>query len=159
MQTEYSHIAAYEGTEIADAAKIADDHNQHVGEILAPYLPENRSSGRTRRLAIIVGPILFLIGSKHIRIAHVAGIVILFSVVLQQYFNLLERTYRMGEGKEFRTLVFIQSFRFRCYGKVRICDFCVQSYEDFLKYTNNEAYFADFLQENAKGIAQLKKKH
>ena len=37
--------------------------------------------------------------------------------------------------------------------------FLLSEDSDFLKYTNNEAYFADFLQENAKRIAQLKKKH
>jgi hypothetical protein len=101
-----------------DATIIADNYNQYIRELCGIDLSKNRLSGCRRWFAIVVGTELCSLGTQHIGIADVAGIVVLLTIVSQQFLDLINGGYMMSEGEELTSLFSIIALASALYGFV-----------------------------------------
>ena len=75
-------------------------------------------SSRARWFVVVVRPEVLAPGAEHVGITHMAGIVILLLIFLQQSLHFVHCAHRQGNGDEFAPLLRINTFGRSGYGSV-----------------------------------------
>lgn len=91
-------------------AVIADDDNKNVREIMTVYLTKNWLASSRRRLTVVIGTENIACGSKHVSVATVACIIILFAIAGNDGHCLLLRLYVMRKSKKLATFFGVKAF-------------------------------------------------
>ena len=85
------------GTQL-DSSEVADHHHQDIGKFQRINLSQDRFAGSARRFSVVVGTKGGAIRSQHVSPANMAGIVILFSKLINLFFYLLYGANRNSIG-------------------------------------------------------------
>ncbi len=91
-----------------------DDKN--VRKFVAVDLAKDGLAGRAARFAVVVGPECRPVRTEHVGVADMAGVIILLSVCVQNFRNLVYGCDMMGKGEELTPLFGVISLAY-----VRYC--------------------------------------
>ena len=102
------------------SAKITYHYDKDIGKSERVDLPQNRFTGRTRRLSIVIRPKLGTGMPQHIGPANMTGIVVLFLITGDSFLDFVEGRHRYCKGNEFTHFLLIQPLGKTSYGKIGI---------------------------------------
>ena len=111
-----------------DAAKISNDKNQHIRQIVRVDLSKNRFPSRTRRFSIVVCPKDISFWSQHICVTEMSSVIIFFLIFSNNCLNLINIINRKSECKKLASL-----FRIYTLGRSFNCQIVIQKQKDIIK--------------------------